>query len=152
MDQPEPIQPPEATPPELVALDRIPFPPAVIAFAIVTAVAFVFALIRVPTAISAGVDFERGTRALKAGSAEKAVVYLEKVKAKYPGARAVEIKLALAEARAGKLLESALILQTFEGKEVGEDEKAELDEAGGILERSAPPDDTVPPAGKTGKN
>lgn len=151
MDQVPPIQPPIAVPPhlqhepepepEMTPLPGIPFPPFVIGFAVITLIAFVLGLTRLSSAISLGVNYEKAQHFIEINQPKRAIEMLQPIVAKYADAKDVKIELAKAYAVDGQIIESAKILETFEGKQVSKEENAELDEVSNILMSKVPKDE-----------
>lgn len=141
MSDPQFIEgPPVQSPPEeevqhVEPLPGIPVPPAIRLFFVVVAVSFVFALTRMPHAVSVGLSYERGHQAFEKGEMGKAAEQLAPVAKEFPKAKEVRMDLAEAYARSGQIPEAIRELNSFEGTMVNNKEDARLNSIADIVEQ-----------------
>ena len=146
MDNPQfdapPIVPPDLSHPipilseedePLVPLPGIPFPKWLMVFTIVTVCAFVFGLSRIGHAFGTGISYEHAKKQMDKGDAASAVSGFKEVLKQYPDSKDVKIDLADAYDKAGDPLDSAELINTFEGTSVSEEQEARLKQIEGSL-------------------
>ncbi|AIE84203.1 hypothetical protein OP10G_0835 [Fimbriimonas ginsengisoli Gsoil 348] len=95
--------------------------------AAVTAIAFVFGLVRAPAAIGRGIAYERVGRLEQAKRFDEAVKQLEPILEKYPTAEEVRIDLIRDYIGADRLEDAAKTLDWFSGRQITNEQKDTLD-------------------------
>ena len=110
------------------ALARWPFPGWIQAGALLVLVALAVAGARSPSAVEAGVAFERGRRAEKQGHFAQAADDYQRVADRFPDSTKVLTRLAVARFRAGQFAEAARVVGRLAGRKLSGDEVKEVAE------------------------
>ena len=106
------------------SLARAPLPLWITATGAATGVMLAIALTRFPGSLSAGVAYERGQRAERAGQYGRAVAEYEHVVARFPESTEAVARLGIAHYRSGHLMDAAKTLDKLGGKEAPSEELA----------------------------
>jgi hypothetical protein len=94
------------------------------------------ALARFPASVSAGVAFERGRRAEKAGHYALAVSEYQKVTGCFPDSTLALARLGIAQYRAGNTAEAVGVFRELGGRKTSERLAGEVNQVGSELARS----------------
>jgi thioredoxin-like negative regulator of GroEL len=116
-------------------------PPWVAVLMVFIAAAFIFGIARSGPSFKAGIEYERGQKALEAGNAKTAVDQLSKVEKQFPENKEVRMNLIRAYLAANDPENAARILNTFEGEHVEEKEGQELNDLEFQIGQKLPPDE-----------
>ena len=105
-------------------LSRTPFPTWINVTAALVAIVLLIALFRFPASVQAGIAFERGRRAEKAGNYPAAAGEYQKVVSRFPDSAEALARLGIAHYRAGNVREAARILDQVGGREAPDEDLA----------------------------
>lgn len=129
--------PPIPIEPELVPLERLPFPPFVIVMAAVTILAFLAGIVRVPHALGSAITYEHGKRHLAEGNNVKAAAELQSVVKDFPNARTARLDLVDAYLNNQQYREAAITIEYFRDEKLNEEEYSRVDRDLNILDAAA---------------
>ena len=147
VDPPIPPPPPPQTeqePREPEPIVGFAFPAWIKVFLSLTAMAFLFGLLRLGHMVKVGVNLERGNLELARGHYVKASEYLAYVHHEYPDNSEVAIDLASAYEESDQLWNAVEILKSFEGREVTTTQNQRLDDIEKAVLKKVPPEDKTP--------
>jgi hypothetical protein len=112
-------------------LINFPIPVWVRALGALVVLVMAFSLVTYPGALQAGVAFERGQKAEKAGDFARAVAEYRRAVKRYPDSTGPLVRLTVAEYRAGNLKETVALLDRLQNRDLGSEEA--VNELSGIM-------------------
>jgi Flp pilus assembly protein TadD len=105
-----------------------PLPVWLTGASVLVAAVVLFAMVRFPTALGAGIAFERGRRAEAAGNYTAATIEYRRVAERYPDSESALVRLGVSEYRAGNLPQAVLVLNRLSGRSGDEDSVREVNQ------------------------
>ncbi|MEI8280912.1 MAG: hypothetical protein WCG75_00765 [Armatimonadota bacterium] len=113
--------------PPMVAMHKIPFPPFVVALAVISIIAFGVGLVRLPKTMSLSISYSQGKQAIAENRPTDAIAKLKPIVESYPDAEDVRIELFRASVMAGDADLANAQMRFFEGRSVSKTMNTELD-------------------------
>lgn len=110
------------------SLSRTPIPIWLKGFSIVLTIILLLSLSNFPSAISAGISFERGLQAEKDGNFNLAVQWYLKTYERYPDSTLVLARLTISFFHAGKIIEAIKYLDKLSGRKAPKELVGEIND------------------------